>query len=54
MGSTSNQPGFDVIIFIKFMITLLFPKTSGGRLNIKLPSHQYRDSHYKNKTVLFS
>ena len=24
---------------------------SGGRLNIKMPSYQYRDSHVKDKTV---
>ena len=24
---------------------------SGGRLNIKMPSYQYRDSHAKDKTV---
>ena len=23
----------------------------GGRLNIKMPSYQYRDSHVKDKTV---
>ena len=26
-------------------------KRPGGRLNIKMPSYQYRDSHYKDKTV---
>ena len=25
---------------------------SGGHLNIKMPSYQYRDSHVKDKTVL--
>ena len=25
--------------------------SSGGRLNIKMPSYQYRDSHVKDKTV---
>ena len=27
-------------------------KTSGGRLKLKMPSYQYKDSHVKNKTVL--
>ena len=26
-------------------------RTTGGRLNIKMPSYQYRDSHDKDKTV---
>ena len=28
-----------------------FRSRSGGRLNIKMPSYQYRDSHVKDKTV---
>ena len=27
------------------------PKDPGGRLNIKMPSYQYRDSHVKDKMV---
>ena len=31
---------------------LLLPLKSGGCLNIKMPSYQYRDPHVKDKTVL--
>ena len=33
------------------MVSRLGGKASGGRLNIKIPSYQYRDSHVKDKTV---
>ena len=46
------------IIFIKFWCNTVLKSvmsswclTSGGRLNIKMPSYQYRDSHVKDKTV---
>ena len=46
-------------VFIHFCMILpmvekqfcLFGKIPGGRLNIKMPSYQYRDSHVKDKTV---
>ena len=33
------------------MKSLRLKKRSGSRLNIKMPSYQYRDSHFKDKTV---
>ena len=39
--------------YMKFKILFWKVKTlsSGGYLNIKMPSYKYRDSHYKGKTV---
>ena len=39
-----------MIYFINVQ-TIAFIKTSGGRLNIKMPSYQYRDPYVKDKTV---
>ena len=47
----------DIILFLWFDIIKLVPhhasysKRSGDRLNIKMPSYQYRDPHVKDKTV---
>ena len=47
--STLSQYNEQLIIYKLIKISMRM--SSGGHLIIKMPSYQYRDSHYKDKTV---
>ena len=47
----SNTYGFPLIKYWKPDLLRLYNVTPGDRLNIKMSSYQYRDSHYKDKMV---